>query len=127
MQLSWTITNIGSGYAVGPWHDAVYLVQDPDGNKVEIFAGETLVGQSVILGPGQSLTATALIRVPGSVIGNHRWEVRTNNRGEVFEGTNSANNDRVSAGMVAIDLPELMVNGAIYTGSVHNRWGVGLV
>ena len=127
VQLSWTVTNIGSGDAIGPWHDAIYLVRDPDGNKVEIFAGETLVGQSVILGPGQSLIATASIRVPGSVIGNHRWEVRTNDRGEVFEGKNSANNDRVSAGIVAIDLPELMVNGAVFTGSVHCCWGVGLV
>jgi RHS repeat-associated protein len=112
-QLSWTITNNGTGSVIGPWHDAIYLVRNPDSGHVEIFVGEMLVGQNVILGPGQSFTTTATIRVPGTEIGNHRWKVLTNSRGEVFEGQNSGNNSAVSAGMIAIDLPELVVNGTV--------------
>ncbi|NVN93010.1 MAG: hypothetical protein HXX11_20780, partial [Desulfuromonadales bacterium] len=115
-QLSWTVTNTGSGNAVGPWHDAVYLVRNPDTTPVEIFAGEILVGRNTILGPGQSLTATATISVPGSVTGNHRWEVRTNIKGEVFEGKNNGNNSGTSAGLVVIDLSELTVNGSTLSG-----------
>lgn len=114
--LSWTITNIGSGYAAGPWHDAVYLVRNPDTNPVEILAGETLVGSAVILGPGQSHTASATVRVPGSIIGAHRWKIKTNVRGEVFEGVNAGNNTAVSLDTVALDLPELAVNGAALSG-----------
>ena len=90
VQVSWTVSNIGSGTAVGPWHDSVYLVRDPDTNPVELFAGQVLVGNAVVLGPGASVTNTATIRVPGSIVGNHRWEVRTNTAGGIFEGQSNA-------------------------------------
>jgi RHS repeat-associated protein len=111
VQVTWTDTNIGSGTAVGPWHDSVYLVQDPDTNPVELFAAQVLVGSGVNMGPGASTTNTATIRVPGSTVGNQRWEVRTNTAGDIFEGQNTANNMGLSLGYVAIDLPELQVNG----------------
>ncbi len=38
VQLSWTDNNIGSASAIGPWHDADYLVRDAGTNPVEIFA-----------------------------------------------------------------------------------------
>lgn len=107
-KVSWTITNIGSGYAIGPWHDAIYLVRNPDTNPVEILAGEVLVGQGLTLGPGQSFTATADIRVPGSIMGTHRWEVKANTRGEIFEGQNAGNNVALSVEMITLDLPELI-------------------
>jgi RHS repeat-associated protein len=108
LNVSWSVTNIGDGYVVGPWHDAIYLVLDPDGSPTEILAGEALVGQNVLLGPGQSHTASATVRVPGSVVGNHRWGVKTNIRGEVYEGKNINNNKMYSLAPVALDLPELL-------------------
>jgi YD repeat-containing protein len=106
--IAWTITNVGSGSAVGPWHDAVYLVRDPDTNPVKIFAAEVISGLGVTLGPGQSYQGSAIIRVPGSVVGNHRWEVKTNTRGEIFEGQNTNNNTGISLNDVFLDLPQLV-------------------
>jgi RHS repeat-associated protein len=117
VQVTWTDTNIGTGTTVGPWHDSVYLVRDPDTNPVELFAGQVLVGNGVIMGPGTSYTNTATIRVPGSTVGNHRWEVKTNTAGDIFEGQNTSNNTGLSLSYVAIDLPHLVVGGASLSNS----------
>jgi RHS repeat-associated protein len=117
VQVTWTVSNIGSGTAVGPWHDSVYLVRDPDTNPVELFAAQVLVGSGVVMGPGASYTNTATIRVPGSTIGNHRWEVKTNTAGDIFEGQNTNNNTGRSLSFVTIDLPQLLVNGSSLSNS----------
>ena len=122
-QVNWTVTNIGSGYAIGPWYDSVYLVRNPDTTPVELLAGEVLIGSGVILGPGESTTASASFRVPGSIIGNHRWGVKTNSRGSIFEGISSGNNSAYSLDTVAIDLPELTVDAASATSGLFG--GVG--
>ncbi len=114
--LTWTVTNSGSGCATGPWHDALYLVRSPDSNPVLIQADEALEGENIVLGPGQSHSASATIRVPGSIIGQHLWMVKTNVRGDIFEGTNSGNNAASSLDMVTIDLREIQVNGSSLTG-----------
>lgn len=80
---------IGSGYAIGPWHAAVYLVRTPDTDPVESLAGEVLVGQGLSLGPGQSFTATASIRVGVS------WEPTGGRSRPIPEGRFSK--DRMSA------------------------------
>ena len=110
--VSWTVTNVGSGTGVGPWHDVVYLADSLDGDDLGTFAGETLVGSGVSLGPGESLTASATVRVPGATTGNHYWQVKTNRKGEVFEGQNRANNLQTSGMPVALDLPELTIDGS---------------
>jgi len=115
--ITYTIRNIGAGSATGPWHDAVYLVRDPDTNPVEIYAGEFLAGSNTTLGPGASYTNTVSLRVPGSVLGNHRWEVKANSRGEVFEGQNYGNNTSTSAATVAIDLQEIVLDGSAIQGT----------
>jgi RHS repeat-associated protein len=112
VQVTWTDTNIGYGTAVGPWHDSVYLVRDPDTNPVELLAAQVLVGSGVVMGPGASVTNTATIRVPGSIVGDHRWEVKTNTAGDIFEGQNTGNNTGRSLSFVDIDLPQLVVNGS---------------
>ena len=56
--VTWTDANIGSGSAVGPWHDRVMLVHDPNGEPVDTPLGDVLVGSGVVLGPGQSITST---------------------------------------------------------------------
>ncbi|MEJ5198075.1 MAG: right-handed parallel beta-helix repeat-containing protein [Anaerolineae bacterium] len=123
VSVTWTVANIGpkplsgrgmmaTGYdpnlAVGPWHDTIYLERSGE----SIVAGEVLVGEGVVLGPGESHTFSALVRVPGGIVANYHWEVRTNTRGEVFEGPNNRNNTGRSAAGVTLDLPELVVDGA---------------
>ena len=43
-------------------------------------------------------------------MGTHRWEVKANTRGEIFEGQNVGNNSALSLEIVAPDLPELVLN-----------------
>jgi RHS repeat-associated protein len=116
-QVSWTVTNIGSGTAYGPWHDAVYLVSAPDTNPVETYAGISLQGAGVILGPGASYNATATVTVPGTVVGSHNWEVKTNVLGEIFEGSNTTNNTGVSLNPVVTDLTQLVAGASPLSGS----------
>ena len=114
--LSWTVTNLGTATATGPWHDTVALVRDPDTAPVAVFAGEVLVGSGVTLGPGASCLAAGTVRVPGSTVGLHRWQVTTNTRGEVFEGANTTNNTAVSLAPVVLAVPLVTVDGEVLTG-----------
>lgn len=111
-RVDWTVTNAGTADAVGPWHDTVNLVYRPQASAEVIFAAEVLVGQGKRLGPGRSLAVSAEVRVPGSVVGEHRWQVVANTRAEVFEGANRANNATLSVAPVALDLPELVPGAA---------------
>jgi hypothetical protein len=119
VSLEWTVRNHGTGTAVGPWHDRVALVRDPDTDPVPILAGEVLIGAGLSLGPGQSLAASGTIRVPGSTATPHRWQVTTNARGEVFEGTRTANNVARSAAGVALSVPDIPVGGEAVAGTAH--------
>ena len=118
VQITWTDTNTGAGAAQGPWHDAIYLVQNPDTNPVALFAGEVLVANGATLGSGASVTSTGTVAVPGVPVGNYRWEVKANDRGEVFVGQNSANAIGLSLDPVAIDMPRLTVDAAATLGSL---------
>ncbi len=117
VQVTWTVTNIGSGTAYGPWHDAVYLVADPKTNPVETLAGMALEGAGVVLGPGASYNATATVTVPGTTVGSQRWEVKTNVLGEVFEGANSGNNTGLALNPVQVDLTQLVAGAGPVNGS----------
>ena len=115
--LTWTITNVGSGTVYGPWHDGIYLVTDPDTNPVETLAGTLPEGAGIVLGPGASYSASGTVTVPGTTVGPHVWEVRTNVKGEVFEGVNTANNKAISLQPVSVTLNQLVTGAAPLTGS----------
>ncbi len=115
--VTWTVTNIGSGTVYGPWHDAVYLVTDPNTNPVSTLAGTVLEGTGAVLGPGGSYSATATVTVPGVTVGAHRWEVKTNVLGEIFEGANTANNTGIALNEVTTDLTQLVPGAAPINGS----------
>jgi RHS repeat-associated protein len=114
--IQWTDANIGSGTVVGPWHDSIYLVSNPGPYQTEILAGQFLEGQGVTLGPGQSTTASATIRVPGDVAGTHYWAVQTNSAGDIFVGQNMANDTLVSSAPVTLSVPALPIDGAAVSG-----------
>ncbi|MEO6923262.1 MAG: hypothetical protein ABI142_05505, partial [Bryocella sp.] len=119
VQVNWTVTNIGAGTAYGPWHDSVYLVSDPGTNPQPVLGGTFLEGSGVVLGPGGSYSASATVTVPGTIVGPHRWEVKTNVRGEVFEGANSANNTAISINPVAIDVTPLVAGASSLAGGFN--------
>ena len=122
VRVSWVVANFGTGYAVGPWHDTVFLSY----RGYEIFAADVLVGQGVVLSPGEICEFSTDIVVPGSVTGQHQWVVATNFYGEVFEGANASNNETGSAASVTLDVPEILVNGPAmagqFTAAGQSRW-----
>jgi uncharacterized repeat protein (TIGR01451 family) len=126
--IEWTVANAGPpgegegagagpdsdpNVAVGPWHDTIALALGPDANSQYLFAAEVLVGDGLTLGPGESATFDAEVRVPGGTAGDYRWQITTNTRGEVFEGVNSANNAALSVNAVKLDVPSIPVGGAV--------------
>ncbi len=124
--VQWTITNRGTGEVRGPWHDALALVRNPALPSDSVAVAELLVGAGVVLGGGQSYTASAQVTVPGAVAGQHYWQVAANSRGDVYEGANSSNNTTLSAAQITIELPVLPVDGAAVngalTGTGDQRW-----
>jgi autotransporter-associated beta strand protein len=114
--VQWTDANIGSGMAVGPWQDSIYLVNNPGPNQVQLLVAQVQVGPGVTLGPGWSFTTVAQVRVPGGAVGNYYWEVTTNSAGGILEGQNSMNNTLVSSASVSLGLPALDVNGHALSG-----------
>jgi len=112
--VQWTDENLGSANALGPWHDSVSLVSVSDTNTV-LAAGEVLVAQGLVLGPGQSYTASASFRVPNGAEGNYLWQVRVNSRGEVFEGANWTNDVTRAGTQTGMTVTSLTI-GATVTG-----------
>jgi len=109
--VQWTVANVGTGTAVGPWHDTVSLESAGDANTV-LSVGEALEGQGAVLGPGQTYWATSTFQVPGGLEGNYFWQVHVNSRGDVYEGANWTNNTTLSAESTSLTVPLLSLNGA---------------
>ena len=114
--VQWTVANIGTGPATGPWHDTIALMS-MTGIGDPLFADEVLVGQGIVLGPGESTSISAVVRIPGGTAGNYRWQVRCNSRGEVFEGANWINNTGLAAMPSSLSEPLLTVGGLTLTNS----------
>lgn len=110
VHVEWTVANRGTDAFTGPWHDAVYLHNSADGQRLTV--GEFLVGRSTTLGPGQSYLASADVRVPGGVAANYQWVVVGNSRGDIFEGANAANNEGSATSASSLTLPVIPLDGA---------------
>lgn len=116
--VEWTVANVGTGEAIGPWHNAICLVLDPQTKPAIIAVADILTGQGLRLGPGQSATFSTNLVVPASVVGDYFWQVAVNSRGEVFEGQNTGNNQTYSIASIRLDCPELTVNGPSVAGQL---------
>ncbi len=102
VQVMWTVRNIGTQTVAGTWRDAVALM-GPDGTVLE--AGEFV--SAATLGPNQTATFSATVRVPGGTEGDYRWQVRANSRGDVFEGQNWDNNVGIAQAVAQLYVPVL--------------------
>jgi protocatechuate 3,4-dioxygenase beta subunit len=115
--VTWTVRNVGSGTVRGEWHDALFLwTVLPSGEESHLPLALVLSGAT--LGPGQEASFSAPVAIPGGTQGPYRWLVRTNQRGEVFEGRNAFNNDGWSDGQTYLTLPELAVDGPPLAGTL---------
>ncbi len=110
VSLAWTVKNIGTAPAAGPWHDAVSLTaSSPDGTNY-IAAGSFLGGQGAVLPPGSTITITNTIRVPIAPNGSYQWSVLCNSHDDVFEGANRSNNQRNADSWLLISAPLIEPN-----------------
>ncbi len=109
------IGNRGADAFTGPWHDAIYLRNNATGQRLAV--GEPLVGRNLTLGPGQSQLVSADVRVPGGVAGDYTWVVVANSRGDIFEGTNSGNNESGAAVASSLALPLIVLDGTPLSGA----------
>ena len=116
---------LGSGTAVGPWHDTLYLAPE-NGVSDRTLASEVLSSSTnTILGPGQTFTVSATVRVPGGTEGPYLWQVHVNSRGEVFEGVNANNNEASSATPMQLTVTALAVestNSLTFAGEGVASW-----
>ena len=127
--VQWTVTNMGTVPITGPWHDSVYLsLGGKDNPSAAFLAAQPLVGEGIVLQPGQSVQFMADITVPAGYEGANVWEVTTNSRADVFEGQNRQNNTSDSSLAVNLSYPELTVDSPAFQGqftaSGQSRWFV---
>jgi hypothetical protein len=106
VEVQWTVANIGTGIATGPWHDTVSLVSSSDTNDI-FTLGVALEGQGAVLGPGQTYAAWATFQVPGATAGNYLWQAHVNSSGDVYEGANWTNNITTAAEPTSLSVPAL--------------------
>ncbi|MGA3181399.1 MAG: carboxypeptidase regulatory-like domain-containing protein [Verrucomicrobiota bacterium] len=123
--VQWTDANIGTGDAVGPWHDTISLAP-MDGSSNVLSVGVLLVAQGVTLGPGQSYTNSATVTVPGGTEGNYQWQVQVNSQGDVFEGVNWTNDITLAATPTSLTDPTLTVDGSALTNQFTAAGQIGI-
>lgn len=121
--VEWTVRNVGTVPAIGPWTDAVGLMR-AGGAGLLRPAGTVATGEGVVLQPRAELRVQGTVRVPGGEIGSYHWVVDANVGRAVFEGIHSANNRTLSNGLVSLDLRELPMGtelAATY-GATGSSW-----
>lgn len=113
--VSWKVKNVGTAVATGTWHDAIYLSTDPVWTPDDILVGEALHAES--LGPNQSYSSSADVKIPGMLPGTYYFLIRTNSDNAVFEGSNLTNNVTASLTATTLDVPTLSL-GSQLTGQL---------
>ncbi|MDH4349648.1 MAG: hypothetical protein OEW56_00680, partial [Gemmatimonadota bacterium] len=128
--ITWTVSNEGTGTARAPWNDRLYLTSDDPGIP-EILLGE--VQHDTDLPAGESYTATARVTTPDVGDGTYRVTVRTDADAQVFEEGLEGNNVAASADLLAVTHPDLQPSAPVTPGTVISgtsatiRWTVSNV
>lgn len=120
--VEWTVHNAGSGSASGPWRDTIYLVTTIGAETIEVEAAEIEVAGGLALAPGETRTFQAEVIVPGARVGEHAWQVKTNSRGDVFEGRHDGNNGGRSLASVSVQLAPLPLDAVVEGDLTAGRW-----
>lgn len=107
VQLVWTVVNSSTNAAPAPRHDTVFLSTDAT------IGNDTLMGQFTVpngIAPGGAQLVTNTVILPSGFTGNRYFVVHADSGFEVFEGTNEANNLRVSGTPVITSAADLVVD-----------------
>ena len=111
MNLSWTITNEGTGRTEeSAWVDGVYMSEDEVIDGSDRFLGD--FSHSGALDPDETYTRSATVNLPIGVSGDFFFLVRTDRRNQVFEHVFESNNDGGDPGATTVNLtppPDLEV------------------
>ncbi len=107
-----TITNQGSGTALLPWANAVFLGTDTNGGGARTLGS---FPQGTALVSGASVTVTQSVILPSDLAGAWFPGITADSAGSVFE-TNKANNTLIAMTPVIITAPDLEVS-ALSTSS----------
>jgi subtilase family serine protease len=117
VELTWTVTNNGTGAASQDWYDRVYLSnnQTLDGGDVQVTS--ELIGSQTPLAAGASYTISKNVTLPSFTLGNQYLIFvadRDNYQGEISE------NNNLAAVPITLTAPDLIVsNGSVpATGTV---------
>ncbi len=103
INLTWRVANEGDGNATGQWQDSIYLqeVGNPDARLISL-ASYTYQGE---LQSGKSYPRTEKIKIPDELQGLYQVVVRTNSLGDLYEASNTDNNQTVDQETLEISLP----------------------
>lgn len=126
--MEWTLENLGTQDATGPWRDEISLVRTVGFSTQVIPAGVLHVGYGATVEPGETYRAAATVQVPGATPGTYAWQVFCNRLGDLLEGTNRLNNSAWSTAPVELGVPELPVGTSIrgneFSGPGDKSWFV---
>ncbi len=108
ISLSYVITNIGPGVAVGSWQNAVLISTNASGAGALILGALNFTTPPSGIAPGASLAVTQQIIVPSVGTGPRTFGVRLDSGNQVFE-LNEANNTAFAAAPLTIVATDLRV------------------
>ena len=126
LNLSWTVTNAGSGRNLETaWFDEIFLSQDETLDNDDRSIGSFI--QSGVINPGENYRTTQSVTLPEDITGNYFAFVKTNAFGSIYEHTFATNNSGYDASAIAIAQtppPDLIVASA--TAAPSGEAGKGL-
>jgi CARDB/Immunoglobulin I-set domain len=113
--LVFTITNIGDGFAFGPWSDEMLLAQDTNGTSA-LDLGVTLF--TSFIPPGSSITVTQTVILPSGLTGTQYFGVFLDSGNSLAQVTKT-NNTAYSSTPVVITGPDLAMEQLNAPGSAQ--------
>jgi hypothetical protein len=111
VQVSWVLTNSGSGILNGPFFDQVFLCSSPAGDNPVLYGQFPFTGQ---LAPGESILRQQLITLPISLQGTYWIKVQTDAGYQVFQFTNRPDETAIASQPLQVHLtptPNLTIAG----------------
>ena len=130
IDVTWTVTNSGTGPTAGSWQDMVRLSTSTAGTANDVVLTSPLISPPEPLGPGEQYAVTQRLTIPaGTSLGNYYLLATTDAQSQQRE-SNELNNRTSFAITIVAQLPELVVTAAqapetIVLGSSFNvNWTV---
>jgi subtilase family serine protease len=109
VELTWTVTNNGTGEATRDWYDRVYLSSNQILDDGDVQVSSELIGSQTPLAAGASYTISKNVTLPSFTLGNQYLLFvadRDNYQGEISE------NNNLSAVAISLTAPDLIVSNA---------------